>query len=76
MSTVFFDTGADEGSGQRPGMTVSPDKLVQLKQGFEDQRDQVEAWLRNVTRKKDWVTLLPGTEQAITRQLDELLTKA
>jgi len=27
------------------------------------------------TRKNEWVTLLPGTEQAIARQLDELLTE-
>ncbi|MGH3759507.1 ESX secretion-associated protein EspG [Actinophytocola sp.] len=27
------------------------------------------------TRKKNWVTLLPGTEQAIARQLGELLTE-
>lgn len=26
-------------------------------------------------RKKDWVTLLPGTEQAVTRQLDDLLAE-
>lgn len=27
------------------------------------------------TRKKDWVTLVPGTENAIARQLDELLAQ-
>lgn len=48
---MYVDLGPEEGSGQPLGMAVSPDKLLQLKAGFEEERDRINMWLFDNRRR-------------------------
>lgn len=44
---MYVDVGPEGESGQQLGMIVDPDKLLQLKAGFEAERDRIATWLRD-----------------------------
>lgn len=56
---MYVDTG--EGAGQPLGMTVSPDKLVRLMEGIDNERVRLQTWLYE---NRDSLTVIgpPGTD--------------
>lgn len=42
---MYVDLGADGTTGEPAKLVVDPDKLAQLKQGFEDEAERIRTWI-------------------------------